>query len=52
MTLDQEDIDRIAEAVVRKLSAQQQPAVPAPIGSFAFRLQQSKNELARKGGKQ
>lgn len=50
MTLTDYDIDRIADAVVRKLAGQQKPITTAPVGSFAYRLQQAKNDLIEKGG--
>lgn len=49
MTLDHEDIQAIAEAVVALLAGK--PVVadpPAPVGSFAARRQASLDELAQK----
>ena len=48
--LTDHDINRIAKAVVKELTAQQKPDLrPALPGSFAYRLQQAQQDLETKG---
>jgi hypothetical protein len=50
MTLDRDDIEAIADAVVRKLAEQKPPQLPATPGSFLARRQAALDELDRKTG--
>lgn len=47
--LTDHDINRIAKAVVRELSAHQQPETPILPGSFEDRLRKAQRDLETKG---
>lgn len=41
-------IEQKLDKLLQLLTVQQKPEPPAPVGSFAYRLQQAKKELAGK----